>query len=259
MLFQKKEQTSIHDIEPVTIEYKASVDVLPVIRRFDDAHNYQGLLLVVEGIDGSGKSTQLELMQKWLEAQGHGTVLTAWNSSELVSKIIKKGKKSGQLNPTTFSLLHATDFADRLHSIIIPALKAGIIVLADRYVFTAMARDVARECSPKWVRDIYSFAIKPDAVFYFKVDVNTSLERISMTRTPKFYEAGMDMNLSADVFESYKIFQSRVIEEYNKLVNIYGFKVFDGTQQLHPQQMAFRSIVKDILEKKSNGKKQLSR
>ena len=132
-------------------------------------HPYPGKLIIVEGIDGSGKSTQLLLLHKWLESKGHRVFFTEWNSSELVKDTTKRGKKNKSLTPTTFSLLHATDFASRLYHEILPPLKAGMIVLADRYMYTAFARDVVRGVSPEWIRKLYSFAITPDMAFYFKV------------------------------------------------------------------------------------------
>ncbi len=211
---------------------------------------YKGLLLVVEGTDGSGKSTQFHLLKKWLIAEGYPVVFTEWNSSELVAKTIKKGKKQGTLDSTTFSLLHATDFADRLYKIIIPALKSGHIVLADRYAFTALARDNARNCDRNWLRRLYSFAPKPDATFYFQVPVEISLERITQTRKPKYYEAGMDMKLSTDPYKSYLLFQSKVISEYEKMIDEFGFTLMDGTQNIHDQQVLFREKTLGLIKRK---------
>ncbi|MCI0410323.1 MAG: dTMP kinase, partial [Acidobacteria bacterium] len=148
----------------------------------------KGKLIVVEGIDGSGKSTQIQLLLKWLEARGEQVFFTEWNSSELVRQATKRGKKKNLLTPSTFSLLHATDFADRLTYHILPYLKAGMTVLADRYIYTAFARDIARGVDPRWVRDLYSFAVPPDAVFYFRVPLEVATARILSTRSKiKFY------------------------------------------------------------------------
>ena len=138
---------------------------------FEKKHNYPGKLYIVEGVDGSGKSTQIALLKKWLESEGYSVFFTEWNSSDLVKETTREGKKKNILTPTTFSLLHATDFADRLNYQIIPPLKAGMIVLADRYAYTAFARDVVRGVSPRWVRNLYSFAVKPDISFYFDVPI----------------------------------------------------------------------------------------
>lgn len=213
-------------------------------------HPYKGILIAVEGTDGSGKSTQLLLAKKWLESEGYGTVLTVWNSSALVSKIIKKGKKKGILDNTTFSLLHATDFADRLNNTIIPALKEGRIVLADRYIFTALARDVARACDRDWVRNLYAFAVKPDRTFYFKVPVEISLDRILVTRTPNYYEAGMDMKLSNDLHENYLKFQGMVIREYDAMAEEFNFDVIDGTLAIPIQQKLFRDKIIPVIQRK---------
>jgi len=213
-------------------------------------HNYPGCLIAVEGTDGSGKSTQLQLLQNWLELSGFATNLTEWNSSKLVSRVIKKGKRAGTLSPVVFSLLHATDFADRQQSVIVPALKAGIIVLADRYCYTAFARDVARGVPREWVWNTYEFSLAPDAAFYFRVPVDISLLRITATRAPKYYEAGMDLHLSDDPYESYRIFQARVIAEYDAMAAQEELHVIDGTRPIHEQQAEFRRHVRDLLRRK---------
>jgi dTMP kinase len=204
----------------------------------------RGRLIVVEGIDGSGKSTQIRLLQRWLEARGHQVFFTEWNSSDLVRQATKRGKKKNLLTPTTFSLLHATDFADRLTYRIIPYLKAGMTVLADRYIYTAFARDVARGVDPRWVRDLYSFSVRPDAAFYFRVPIDVAVGRILGARAKiKFYEAGMDLGLSPDPVESFRLFQGRVIQEYDRQAEEYGFQVIDGTRSIDHQQQKVRGIV----------------
>src|ERR1700757_5000401 len=142
----------------------------------------EGKLIVVEGIDGSGKSTQIHLLEKWLAYKGVSVFRSEWNSSEMVKEITSKGKKKGLLTPTTFSLLHATDFADRYERNISPLLHAGYIVLADRYVYTAFARNVVKGFSPHWVRKVYGFAVKPDISFYFKVPIDVAMNRILVGR-----------------------------------------------------------------------------
>jgi len=204
----------------------------------------RGKLIVVEGIDGSGKSTQIKLLHKWLVARGHQVVFTEWNSSDLVRQATKRGKKKNLLTPTTFSLLHATDFADRLTYRIIPYLKAGTTVLADRYIYTAFARDIARGVDPRWARDLYSFAVKPDASLYFRVPIDVAVDRIVGSRAKiKFYEAGMDLGLSPDPVESFRMFQGRVLEEYDRMTGEFAFKVIDGTRDIDSQQQQVRSIV----------------
>ncbi len=218
--------------------------------KLTEKHNYEGTLVCVEGIDGSGKSTQLALLRDWLKDIGKDVIFTEWNSSELISQTTKLAKKKNMLSPRTFSLLHAVDFADRLKQVIAPALKAGFIVLADRYAYTAFARDVARGVDPHWVREVYDFAIKPDLAVYFDIDPLTSLERICSNRTPKFYEAGMDMKLSNDPYESYIIFQSKVIEEYNKMLNEFEIVKLDAKDTIHKKQVEIRRLLKQILKEK---------
>lgn len=218
--------------------------------RLSKSHGLPGMLIVVEGVDGSGKSTQISLLKDWLNSTVHGVIFTEWNSSRLISETTKKAKKKNQLTPRTFSLLHAVDFADRLEQIIVPALKAGFIVLADRYVYTAFARDVARGVDKNWVRNMYGFAINPDLAFYFNVPVETSLSRICTNRAPKFYEAGMDLNLNSDPYESYKIFQGRVIGEYDKMVDEYGLIKINAVDSIHSQQVLLRDLVRKKLDEK---------
>ena len=216
---------------------------------FDTKHNYPGKLIIVEGIDGSGKSTQIALLKKWLESQKFAVFFTEWNSSELVKETTREGKKKNILTPTTFSLLHAADFADRLNYQIIPPLKAGMIVLADRYAYTAFARDVVRGVHREWVRNLYNFAIKPDMSFYFRVPIQTACDRILTNRAQiKFYEAGMDIGLHTDIRESFKIFQSKILDEYDKMVNEYGLTVIDAEGEIHEQQETVREKVKAVLK-----------
>src|SRR3954452_13995380 len=170
-------------------------------------HSFPGKLIIVEGIDGSGKSTQLQLAMRYLQARGLAPFFTEWNSADLVKAVTKWGKKKMALTPMTFSLLHATDFAHRLVNNILPPLKAGMIVLADRYVYTAFARDVVRRCDPTWVRRVYGFAPRPDLALYFNVPIDVSCSRILSGRaTIKDYEAGMDLKLAPDKESSFKIF-----------------------------------------------------
>src|ERR1700739_4655685 len=162
------------------------------MKRYGD-HRIPGRLFVVEGIDGSGKSTQLLLLHQWLQAEGYGVVFSEWNSSPLVKETTRRGKKRQMLPPSTFSLIHATDFGDRMERNIIPLLKAGAIVLCDRYIYTAFARDIARALNPARMRELYSFAVKPTGAFYFRVPLEVSISRLHAARSGfKFYEAGLD-------------------------------------------------------------------
>jgi dTMP kinase len=216
-------------------------------------HGYPGKLFVVEGIDGSGKTTQLALLAKWLSAAGHRVFVTEWNSSALVKAATKAGKKKNLLTPMTFSLLHATDFADRLLYKIIPPLKAGMIVLADRYAYTAFARDAARGVDRRWVRELYSFAVKPDLAMYFRVPIEVSLDRLLARRVKlKFYEAGMDMGWSPNLIESFRLFQGRVLDEYDRLVEEFGLGVVDASASITQQQRLVRRLVTEQLEVKTD-------
>ena len=213
-------------------------------------HAYPGRLFVVEGIDGSGKTTQLGLLGKWLAASGYRVFVTDWNSSALVKAATKAGKKKNALTPMTFSLLHATDFADRLAYKIVPPLKAGMIVLADRYAYTAFSRDVARGVHRQWVRDLYGFAVRPDLAVYFRTPIDVSLDRLLARRVKlKFYEAGLDMGWSANVTESFRIFQSKVLEEYDQLVDEFNLSVIDAAGSITDQQHQFRRLVSEQLER----------
>src|SRR5918994_1138791 len=212
-------------------------------------HEYPGKLFVVEGIDGSGKTTQLALLAKWLSAAGHPVFVTEWNSSALVKAATKTGKKKNSLTPMTFSLLHATDFADRLLYNIIPPLKAGMIVLADRYAYTAFARDATRGVDRQWVRELYSFAVRPDLTLYFRVPIDISLDRLMARRVKlKFYEAGMDLGWSTNPVESFRLFQGKVLEEYDRIVDEFGLAVVDGGQSITDQQHVVRRLVSTQLE-----------
>ena len=218
--------------------------------RFSKDHNFKGALICTEGIDGSGKSTQIDLLYDWLKSKNADVILTRWNSYDLIANTTKKAKKKNMLSPRTFSLLHAVDFADRLEKVIIPALKAGFIVLADRYVYTAFARDVARDVDSKWVRNMYSFAIKPDLTVYFDVSAKVSLDRICSTRQPKYYEAGMDLKLSNNPYKSYVLFQNRVIQEYKNMIDEFGLIQLDANDTIHSRQQYFRKLVMEVLDKK---------
>jgi dTMP kinase len=207
-------------------------------------NRFRGKLIVVEGIDGSGKSTQLALLAQWLRSQGLAVAFSEWNSSPLVRETTRRGKKKQMFTPTTFSLIHATDFSDRQERYILPMLKAGAIVCADRFAYTAFARDVVRGVSPRWVRNVYKFAIEPNLAFYFRVPLEVALGRILGARDSiKYYEAGMDLNLSRRIEESFKIFQGRILAEYDAMASEMGFHTIDATGSIEDQQKQMREIV----------------
>lgn len=214
-----------------------------------EKHQFPGRLIVVEGIDGSGKSTQLSLLQTFLLTEGYDVSFTEWNSSPLVKDTTKRGKKRNLFTPTTFSLIHATDFADRHERSILPPLQAGLIVLADRWAYTAFARDVVRGCDPAWVRGVYDFATQPDLALYFRVDIDTSVARILSGRVqPKYHEAGMDLGLSTDPIQSFRIFQGKVLDEYDRIAAEFGLTVIDGTRSIVEQQREVRRLVRPLLK-----------
>lgn len=210
---------------------------------------FPGRLIAVEGLDGSGKSTQIYLLKRWLELQGLKVFFTEWNSSALVKNATSKGKKRELLTPTTFSLIHATDFADRYERQLVPLLRAGFLVLCDRYVFTAFGRDTVRGCPPEWVRGNYSFAALPDLTFFFKASLEVSLKRILDGRPQlKYFEAGMDMRLAADPYESFRIFQGRILEQYLAMSTEFDFLVIDANQRVEAQQQLVRQLVAGKLD-----------
>jgi len=214
-----------------------------------EPHQFPGRLIVVEGIDGSGKSTQLSLLQTFLQSEGYDVSFTEWNSSPIVKDTTKRGKKKNLFTPTTFSLIHATDFADRLERSILPPLQAGLIVLADRWAYTAFARDYVRGCDAAWLRNLYDVATRPDLALYFRVDIDTSVARIMGGRMRlKYHEAGMDLGLSTDPVQSFRLFQSKVLEEYDKITEEFGLTVIDGKRSVVEQQREVRRLVKPLLK-----------
>src|SRR5215467_4175925 len=209
---------------------------------------FPGRLIAVEGLDGSGKSTQIYLLKRWLELQGLRVFFSEWNSSALVKNATSKGKKRELLSPTTFSLIHATDFGDRYERQLVPLLRAGYLVLCDRYIFTAFARDTVRGCPPQWVRGIYNFAALPDVTFFFKSNLEVSLHRILDGRPQlKYFEAGMDLRLSTDPYESFRIFQGRILEQYLAMSTEFDFLVIDANERVEKQQTLVRQLVSQRL------------
>ena len=207
-------------------------------------HRFPGKLFVVEGTDGSGKSTQLALLYQWLRSEGYPVFFSEWNSSPLVKATTRRAKKRRLFTPATFSLLHATDFADRTERDIIPPLKAGAIVLADRYIYTAYARDVARGCERGWVREVYRFAVRPTVAFFFRAPLDVAIDRIVSGRPElKYYEAGLDMDWSGDPEESFRVFQGKILAEYDRMVEEFGLTVIDATRSIEEQQREMRQIV----------------
>ncbi len=202
----------------------------------------RGLLIAFEGPDGSGKTTQRKLFKKWLKEEGYEVTSTKWNSSPVISPLIKTRKRARSFSPEEFCLLHAADFRYRLENVILPALWQGRMVVADRYLFTALARDAARGLKLDWLLRVYSPLVWPDLVFYFSVSPKTSAQRIAATRAPKFYEAGQDVTDIEDPLESYKQFISRVIQEYEALAVIFKFVTIDAEQSIYDQHQQIREL-----------------
>jgi len=214
-------------------------------------HRFPGKLFVVEGTDGSGKSTQLSLLYQWLKTEGYPVFFSEWNSSPLVKDTTKRAKKRHLFTPATFSLLHATDFADRTERDIIPPLKAGAIVLADRYIYTAFARDVARGCNRDWVRRVYSFAVRPTLAFFFRAPLEVAVDRILSSRPRlKYYEAGMDMSWADDAEDSFRVFQGKILNEYDRMVDEFGLTVIDASRSIEQQQYETRRLISKYLKKR---------
>jgi dTMP kinase len=201
---------------------------------------YPGKIIAIEGTDGVGRSTQIRLLREWLEVQGYGVIETGWTRSELMQPTIELAKASNTLNKLTFVLLYATDFADRLEKEIIPALKAGFIVLSDRYIFTAMARAGVRGVDRTWMRNLYGFAIAPHLVFYLKIDEKALIRRVLQARGMDFWESGMDMKLGDDIYESFRAYQRSLLREYNSMADEFGFRVLDAKRKVEVIQDELR-------------------
>jgi dTMP kinase len=209
---------------------------------------FRGRLIAVEGIDGSGKSTQVRLLLEWLQAAGVPAYLTAWNSSPLVHGALRRAKARHLLTPETFSLMHAADLADRWEREVQPRLRAGQVVLADRWVCTALARDGARGLSPEWIRRVYAFAPRPRLTVYFRLPVDVAVGRIVASRPQlKYYEAGLDLGLAADAPASFLLFQQRVSAAYESLVADEGLSVIDAQAAVGDQQAELRRLVRVAL------------
>jgi len=208
---------------------------------------YPGKIIAIEGTDGVGRTTQINLLREWLEVQGYGVVETGWTRSSLMQPTIELAKSSNTLNKLTFVLLYATDFADRLEKEIIPALKAGFIVLSDRYVFTAMARAGVRGVDREWTRALYGFAIAPHLVFYLKIDPETLIRRVLESRGMNYWESGMDLKLGDDIHDSFRAYQRALLKEYQSLGDEFGFRVLDARRKVTVIQDELRRQIGEFL------------
>jgi dTMP kinase len=223
-------------------------------RYFGDGLTYlnpsdlRGKLIVIEGTDGVGRSTHIEMLQEWLEVQGYGVITTGWTRSNLMSKTIEAAKAGNILDRWSLSLLYATDFADRLEHQIIPALRSGFVVLADRYIYTALARDFVRSGDRKWIRDVFGFALIPDLVCYMRIDVETLALRVIETTGMNYWESGMDLRLGADLYDSFKKYQSLLIKEFDTMAEEFRFEVVDARKSPEEIQEELRSKILPVLQ-----------
>lgn len=216
-------------------------------KTYHKKHEYPGLLIVVEGTDAAGKSTQIERLREWLAIESYGVMVSEWKTSKLMPGVIDQAKERNLLNANTFSLLYACDFTDRLERNIIPALKAGLIVLMDRYIYTGFARDVVRGVQPDWVRNVYNFAPQPDMVFYLEMPVKALLKRIIASTGLDYYESGRDIGLSTDFYESFKLYQTKILEEYSHMTEEFGFVGLDGNLPVPVIHNQIKEKIKELI------------
>jgi dTMP kinase len=209
-----------------------------------------GKLSVVEGADGSGRSTQIAKLVDWLEECGHGTVQVGLKRSTLVSAELEQAQQGNILSHTTLSLFYATDFADQLENIIIPALRAGFMVLADRYIYTLMARDIVRGMDEKWLKNVYSIALVPDAVFYLNVAPEELVQRnLGKSAALDYWESGMDIGLSRDIFDSFLQYQRLMAEQFKRMQTTYGFRIVDGHRSVNEIYADLQTQIEQVFEK----------
>lgn len=216
--------------------------------KYLDPSDLKGRLIAIEGTDGVGRTTHIEMLQEWLEVQGYGVMTTGWTRSNLMSKTIEMAKAGNILDRWSLSLLYATDFADRLEHQIIPALRSGFVVLADRYIYTAFARDFVRSADRKWIRDVFGFALIPDLVCYLRIDVETLALRVIETTGMNYWESGMDLRLGADLYDSFKKYQSLLIEEFDKMAMEFRFNVVDARKSPEEIQDELRGCILPVLQ-----------
>src|SRR4051812_34508681 len=213
-----------------------------------DVEQLAGKLIVVEGADGSGRSTQIAMLVKWLEGSGHATTQVGLKRSTLVSEELEQAQEGNILSRTTLSLFYATDFADQLENIILPALKAGFIVLADRYIYTLMARDMVRGMDEAWLKNLYGIAIKPDAVFYLNVPPEELVQRSFAKNTAlDYWESGMDLGFSRDMFDSFMKYQTAMQNTFRQMQTTYGFTIVDGMRSSDAISADLRKKISAVL------------
>lgn len=209
-----------------------------------DLRELVGRLIVIEGADGVGRSTQVSMLKPWLESNGHAVLDTGMTRSALAGKGIKQAKAGITLGPISLTLFYATDFADRIENEMIPALRAGFIVLTDRYIYSLIARAIVRGLDPKWIKSVYGLALKPDAVFYMRTNVSDLIPRVLTSPTGfDYWESGMDIHLGDDLFDSFVEYQTRMLSVFDSMIDEYGFGVIDATQ---PIDIIYRNLQRQI-------------
>lgn len=194
-----------------------------------DLGELKGKLIVLEGTDGVGRSTHIHLLKEWLENHGHAVLDTGMTRSALAGKRLKQAKEGHTLGGITMSLFYATDFADRLENEIIPALRAGFVVLTDRYIYSLMARAIVRGADPEWLHEVYGFALRPDAIFYLRVNIDDLVTRVLQSTGFDYWESGMDMHMGEDLYESFVRYQKWLLAEFDKMVETHGFEIVDAS------------------------------
>ncbi|HSV14339.1 MAG TPA: hypothetical protein VLI90_08770, partial [Tepidisphaeraceae bacterium] len=204
-------------------------------------------LIVVEGTDGCGRSTQAVMLKQWLEVQGYGVMETGWTRSKLVGQAITDAKQGHSLNRLTYCMMYATDLADRMEYQIIPALRSGFIVLADRYVYTAIARGIVRGADKQWLRDLYGFAVVPDLVFYLKLGVHDLVPRVLQAGKMNYWESGMDMNYGDDLYDSFMAYQGALVDQFDLMAEEEGFVTVDARSSPNAIQAELRRVVSRYL------------
>jgi dTMP kinase len=217
------------------------------------AESSTGRLIVIEGTDGAGRSTQAAMLKEWLEVQGYGVMETGWTRSRLVGQAITDAKQGHSLNRLTYCLMYATDLADRMEYQIIPALKSGFIVLADRYIYTAIARGIVRGADPQWLEDLYGFAVVPDLVCYLKLSVKELIPRVLETGKMNYWESGMDTNFGDDMYDSFVAYQGALIHEFDRMAVEHNFVTLDARAEAEVTQKQLRRAVAEYLEATSPG------
>lgn len=214
-----------------------------------DLNELKGKLIVLEGTDGVGRSTHIRLLKDWLENHGHAVLDTGMTRSALAGKRLKQAKEGHTLGGITMSLFYATDFADRLENEIIPALRAGFIVLTDRYIYSLMARAIVRGADPEWLSEVYGFALKPDAILYLRVKIDDLVTRVLQSTGFDYWESGMDLHLGDDMYDSFVNYQTKLLSEFDKMVENYGFEIIDASGSIEEVFEDLRKRVVAVTER----------